>query len=206
VTAAAVVLAVLGIGLAGAGWRAEARSRQQQVLTAAMAVALTAMAVIVLVAGPTGAWGPAGSRVLLVLLGALAVAGGGPLAVAVLGVADRQPALERVGAAVGSAETGGSGETGDSGETDDFPPPGESELREDGEVLRGGAWIGSLERLGIFASLVAGWPGGVALVLAVKGVGRYQELGQTGAAERFIIGTFASVLWASACAGVWWYG
>jgi hypothetical protein len=43
-------------------------------------------------------------------------------------------------------------------------------------------------------------------VLAVKGVGRYHELGAAGAAERFIIGTFASVLWASACAGVWWYG
>jgi hypothetical protein len=197
VTAAAVVLAVLAIGLAGAGWRAEAGSRQQRLLTVAMAAALTAVAVLVLVAGPAGAWGPAGSRVLLVLLAGLAVAGGGPLAVAVLSVADRKPALERVGAA-GDPEL--------PEETDEFQPVEESEEREDDEVLRGGAWIGSLERLGIFASLAAGWPGGVAVVLAVKGVGRYQELGQTGAAERFIIGTFASVLWACACAGVWWYG
>jgi len=197
VTAAAVVLAVLAIGLAGAGWRADAGSRQQRLLTVAMAVALTAVAVLVLVTGPAGAWGPAGSRILLVLLGALAVAGGGPLAVAVLSVADQQPALERVGAAGDAAEPEG---------TDEFQRPEESEEREDGEVLRGGAWIGSLERLGIFAALAAGWPGGVAVVLAVKGIGRYQELGQTGAAERFIIGTFASVLWACACAGVWWYG
>jgi hypothetical protein len=197
VTAAAVVLAVLAIGLAGAGWRADAGSRQQRLLTVAMAVVLAAVAVLVLVAGPAGAWGPAGSRILLALLAALAVAGGGPLAVAVLSVADRQPALERVGAAGDSELAEG---------TDEFQRVEESEEREDGEVLRGGAWIGSLERLGIFASLAAGWPGGVAVVLAVKGVGRYQELGQTGAAERFIIGTFASVLWACACAGVWWYG
>ena len=199
-TALAALLAVLAIGLAGAGWRAEAGTRQQQVLTAAMAVALTLLAVLVLVAGPTGVWGPAGSRVLLVLLGALAVAGGGPVAVAVLSVADRQPVLERVGAATEPGEPDGSADT------DEFPLPVESDQHDDGEVLRGGAWIGSLERVGIFASLAAGWPGGVAIVLAVKGVGRYQELGETGAAERFIIGTFASVLWASACAGVWSYG
>jgi hypothetical protein len=198
-TAAVVVLAVLAIGLAGAGWRADAGSRQQRLLALAMVGALTAVAVLVLVAGPSGTWGPAASRTLLVLFGGLAVAGGGPVAVAVLSVADRPPATERVAAA-------GDGEQESSGQTDELAQHEESERREEGEVLRGGAWIGSLERLGIFASFAAGWPGGVALVLAVKGVGRYQELGETGAAERFIIGTFASVLWASACAGVWWYG
>ncbi len=77
-----------------------------------------------------------------------------------------------------------------------------------GHVLRGGAWIGALERIAIFASLVAGWPEGLAVVLAVKGLGRYPELRaaedgvRTGAAERFIIGTFVRVLWACACAGV----
>ena len=57
----------------------------------------------------------------------------------------------------------------------------------------------------IFASLVAGWPEGLAIVLGLKGLGRYPELRnqeRTGAAERFIIGTFTSVLWAAACAGV----
>ena len=74
-----------------------------------------------------------------------------------------------------------------------------------GEVLRGGAWIGALERLAVYAALVAGWAPGLAIVLAVKGLGRYPELRNqqdTGAAERFIIGTFTSVLWAVACAGL----
>jgi hypothetical protein len=74
-----------------------------------------------------------------------------------------------------------------------------------GEVLRGGAWIGALERLAVYVALVAGWGPGLAIVLAVKGLGRYPELRNqedTGAAERFIIGTFTSVLWAVACAGL----
>jgi hypothetical protein len=84
-----------------------------------------------------------------------------------------------------------------------------------GEVLRGGAWIGVFERSAVFAALAAGWPEGLAVVLALKGLGRYSELkagapsgsGDAfptgGVAERFIIGTFASVLWASACAGTY---
>jgi hypothetical protein len=78
-------------------------------------------------------------------------------------------------------------------------------VRGAGAVLRGGAWIGALERLGVYAALVAGWAPGLAIVLAVKGLGRYPELrndDDTGVAERFIIGTFTSVLWAVACAGV----
>jgi hypothetical protein len=71
-----------------------------------------------------------------------------------------------------------------------------------GDVLRGGAWIGAMERTAIFATLVQGWPEGLAIVLAMKGLGRYPELKQPGAAERFIIGSFTSVLWAIACAGV----
>jgi hypothetical protein len=75
-----------------------------------------------------------------------------------------------------------------------------------GTVLRGGAWIGYLERAAISATLLAGWPEGMALVLAVKGVGRYPELTgpasvESHAPETFIIGTLTSVLWAAACAG-----
>jgi F0F1-type ATP synthase membrane subunit c/vacuolar-type H+-ATPase subunit K len=69
-------------------------------------------------------------------------------------------------------------------------------------VLHGGAWVGALERLGVTGSLLAGWPEGLAIALAIKGLGRYPELHDPAAAERFIIGTFASVLWACACAGV----
>lgn len=81
-------------------------------------------------------------------------------------------------------------------------------------VLRGGAWIGVFERTAIVATLLAGWPEGIAIVLGLKGLGRYSELrtdrtsdDQTrgavggGVAERFIIGTFCSVLWAAGCVG-----
>lgn len=74
-----------------------------------------------------------------------------------------------------------------------------------GSILRGGRWIGWLERTAVFATLVAGWPEGLALILGIKGLGRYPELRgghNPGTAERFIIGTFVSVLFASACAGL----
>ncbi|MGM7667357.1 hypothetical protein [Microbacterium sp. A93] len=69
-------------------------------------------------------------------------------------------------------------------------------------VLRGGAWIGVLERLAVASTLIMGWPEGLAIILAVKALGRYAELGKSGAAERFILGTFSSQLWACACVGV----
>ena len=68
-------------------------------------------------------------------------------------------------------------------------------------MLRGGAWIGYLERLAVAATILAGWPEGIALVLAVKGVGRYAELRKPDAPEAFIIGTLTSMLWAAAAAG-----
>ena len=75
------------------------------------------------------------------------------------------------------------------------------------DVLRGGAWIGALERLALLGTLVADWPEGLAVIVAVKGLARYPELrtvsgAGTGANERFIIGTFASLGWAAACAWV----
>jgi hypothetical protein len=73
----------------------------------------------------------------------------------------------------------------------------------DPDVLRGGAWVGVFERAAVAATLLADWPEGLAVVLAVKGLGRYNELRTTtAAAERFILGTLASSLWAAACVGV----
>ncbi|MDU2059337.1 MAG: hypothetical protein E6719_08520, partial [Dermabacter sp.] len=73
--------------------------------------------------------------------------------------------------------------------------------------LPGGRWIGILERIAVYVSIVAGFPTGIAVTLAVKGLGRYPELraekeGREAArvGELFIIGTFASVLWAAAWA------
>jgi hypothetical protein len=67
--------------------------------------------------------------------------------------------------------------------------------------LRGGRVIGYLERLVVVAALGLNWPEAIAVVLAVKGLGRYPELREPGAAEQFIIGTLASVVWAAAVAG-----
>lgn len=67
--------------------------------------------------------------------------------------------------------------------------------------LRGGRVIGYLERIVVVAALGLQWPEAIAIVLAVKGLGRYPELREPGAAEQFIIGTLASVLWAAATAG-----
>lgn len=68
------------------------------------------------------------------------------------------------------------------------------------EVLRGGLTIGVLERIGSAGTIIAGFPEGLAIVVAVKGVGRFTELEAPEARERFIIGTFASLIWACAAA------
>ena len=44
------------------------------------------------------------------------------------------------------------------------------------DVLRGGAWIGALERLALLGTLLAGRPEGLAAIIAVKGLARYPEL------------------------------
>jgi hypothetical protein len=130
---------------------------------------LAAAGVVAWAAGPASD-GVAEGAVLTAVLAAMA--GGGPVATAVLDAADPT--------AVGAR--GGPG---------------------DPEILRGGAWIGVLERAAIAATLLAGWPEGLAVVLAVKGLGRWDELRTTpAAAERFILGTLASALWATACVGV----
>ena len=171
----ALVLVLLAAGLvcAAAAWSAAGRR-----IWAPAALLLLLAAGIVAAAAPEIQVDGRGLTTVLALLGGtLAVAGGGPLTALVFDLVDRRE-------------------------------PAPQSLETAGRVLRGGAWIGALERLAIFSSLVAGWPEGLAVVLAVKGLGRYPELRaaedgvRTGAAERFIIGTFTSVLWACGCAGV----
>ena len=67
------------------------------------------------------------------------------------------------------------------------------------EILRGGATIGYLERLIIMGAALIGQYAAVAIVVAVKGLGRFNELENAAARERFIIGTLASIAWAGAC-------
>lgn len=70
----------------------------------------------------------------------------------------------------------------------------------DREILRGGTTIGYVERFVLIGSLVAGQPGAIAIVVAIKGLGRFSELENASARERFIIGTLVSLAWAGCCA------
>jgi len=58
----------------------------------------------------------------------------------------------------------------------------------------------------VVATLLLGWPEGLAVLLALKGLGRFPELRAAAhsqaASERFILGTLVSGLVAAACAGV----
>lgn len=169
-------LALIAVGLvaAGGGWLL--RDRRRALLAPAAAATTLALLGVLAASRPEFGNGTPGWSVLwVVALGLLAVGGGGPVTTAVFSLVDG------------------------SHEADD------DSVRSAGAVLRGGAWIGALERAAVYGTLVAGWPEGVALVLGLKGLGRYPELRNqehTGTAERFIIGTFTSVLWAVGCAAV----
>ena len=88
-------------------------------------------------------------------------------------------------------------------------PKADPTLIEAQQRLPGGRWIGILERAATYACIVAGFPAGLAFILVVKGLGRYPEL-RTGndprLGELFIIGTFASMLWAGVWAGIAYAG
>lgn len=67
------------------------------------------------------------------------------------------------------------------------------------EVLRGGTWIGYLERIAVVGAIAVGHFEIVAAVIAIKGLGRFSELDAPEARERFIIGTLVSMTWAALC-------
>ncbi len=101
-------------------------------------------------------------------------------------------------------QSGAAGEPGDeaatAGARDDqtaAAPTGRAALPP--ELLRGGLMIGVLERLAVTGLLLGGYPFGIGVVVAVKGLGRFHELkGPYGAlaSEKFVIGTLTSYLWA----------
>lgn len=65
-------------------------------------------------------------------------------------------------------------------------------------ALRGGTWIGLLERLATTAVLLLGEPAAITVIVAVKGLGRFPELKENPAAsERFVIGSLSSLTWAA---------
>jgi hypothetical protein len=167
--------------------------------------------------------------VLAVLAGGVAgVLGGGPLAVAVLDLADPTtgppdgvplpdppPVAPSVGAVPppplvppGPPVPGTAGSDPGSIPTQPVATAGAATMATvpagpaDPRLLRGGLWIGVLERGAVVGAVLTGFTEGVALLLVVKGFGRYPELHSPPAAERFIIGTLVSILWACTCAGV----
>jgi len=70
------------------------------------------------------------------------------------------------------------------------------------EVLRGGEVIGLLERLAVAGAVMTGFPEALAVIIAIKGVGRFTELENGAVRERFIVGTLGSWIWAAAAAGL----
>ena len=119
---------------------------------------------------------------------------GNPVTGAVLALADPRSRPDP-GPDSGSASGSGSGPAA--------PDPGDrAKGPADPTLLRGGAWIGTLERIVVTAGLLTGWGEAVLLIVAIKGLGRYPELRSPASAERFIIGTITSLLWAGAVAEV----
>ncbi|HEV7949037.1 MAG: hypothetical protein JWQ68_1396 [Cryobacterium sp.] len=138
---------------------------------------------------------PIGFQIVLGLLGlALAVVGGGPMALLALRLATQNTVPQGI--------HGGILVTDD--RRDEATPDGATVRASTPvhEVLRGGMTIGFLERLAVAGAIVAGFPEAIAVVVAIKGVGRFTELAAAEARERFIIGTFASLIWACACAAL----
>ena len=164
------------------------------VLAAALLAAAAALAAT---ADDVSGWQRAAAAVLGVLV---AVTAGSHVVRAVFRLTRREVRPARPGAVPADAAPPGA-----AAPTGELPLDLESPV----SVLRGGAWIGYLERGAVAATLLASFPEGLALVLAVKGVGRYPELRDAGsggragadAPEEFIIGTLASLLWAAAAAG-----
>jgi len=119
---------------------------------------------------------------------ALGVIGGNPITAAVLEFADTRSGGDTV-------------ELGSNGGILErvVGPDHNSEQR---EVLRGGTTIGYLERIVVIAAIATGHWEIVAVLVAIKGLGRFRELDSPQTRERFIIGTLVSMLWAGACAAL----
>ncbi len=156
--------------------------RHPTTLPLIIATGLVVLALAVVIVSPVNV--PTIMGLILALLGiALGVVGGNPLTRRILEIATH----------------GRVHETSDGGIRVDATP-------DDGTagtvLLRGGTTIGYLERVAAVIGIVAGFPEALAVIVAVKGVGRFSELASAEARERFIIGTLASLLWACVVAAL----
>jgi hypothetical protein len=178
VTMASLILAILAFKL----------GKQPFVIASA-----SALAVALLLASVPAGDAPVAFSVVISLAGlVLAVIGGGPAAVLALQVATKDSVAPGTHGGILVGNEPAPAVVADA-ETTAVPPAAVH------EVLRGGLTIGVLERLAVAGAILAGFPEALAIVVAIKGVGRFTELASSEARERFIIGTFASLIWACAC-------
>ncbi|MEV8369701.1 hypothetical protein [Microbacterium sp. NPDC064584] len=180
----AIVAAVLSIflffALCGALVLIIISLRKPTTVPLAVAGGLVVLSLIVVVVAPVDV--PLIMGLIIAILGtAVAVLGGNPVTRRVLEIATH-----------GRVKDGANGgillDAEAAGVRDDDERPT--------EVLRGGTTIGYLERLAVVVAIIAGYPEAIAIVVAIKGVGRFSELAAAEARERFIIGTLSSLLWA----------
>ncbi|MDP3207825.1 MAG: hypothetical protein Q8M65_01625 [Rhodoglobus sp.] len=170
-----LVIAAIYLALVFAALAATLRRAWFVVPAGALLLAIIITVVIVPDQMPADGWFVA---VVGLGLGALGVVGGSPLVRLILNFAQGGVELGQHGGIV----------------VDDDTKPRR-------EILRGGSTIGHLERLALLGSVAAGQPAAIAIIVAVKGLGRFSELEDSASRERFIIGTLTSLGWAGACAG-----
>lgn len=174
------VVLVLLAGLVGALLAMRLRRPQLAWIAIGAGVAAFLLTAIAGAAAP-----PVHAVLVTVLAFALAVLGGGPVVLLTLDLAtadSRSGSHGGIMVAASQRTTGG------------LP----TAIGQPIEVLRGGMTIGILERIATAGALLSGLPEGVAVVVAIKGVGRFSELASAEARERFIIGTLASLAWSAA--------
>jgi hypothetical protein len=164
------------------------RTPSNTILIAASAIVV--LAVLVVAISPVDVPGLVG--LMIALLGtAIAVIGGNPITRRVLDIATRGTVREGIAGGILVPAPATPGDEGDP-----------SLAPRTTEVMRGGMVIGYLERTAVVVAIIAGFPEAIAVVVAVKGVGRFSELADAQSRERFIIGTLASLLWACALGGL----
>lgn len=162
------------------------RSRQYWAAGFAVLLAVSAVLAGLNATATNGAVSPLVAVLVPVLATAAAALTGSPVTAAILELSMRSDRHYR--------ETAGRAESADR--------LGDIEDPERTSSLHGGLWIGVLERVGVVVTILVGWPTGLTVLAAIKALGRFTELKRADAVERFILGTFASFLWAAAWAGV----
>jgi hypothetical protein len=153
-------------------WRRTLTLPVNYLLTAGAVLTLI-LAILLVQSIPTGLIAGVTPLTVRVLAIVLATFGGGPVALAAVELARRRDGAENTPGAV---------------------PPTAAPV-----PLRGGTALGLLERLAVVGTILAGFPEGIAIVVAIKGLGRFTELTTGETKERFMIGTLASLIWACAC-------